>query len=224
MQFTFVELWQHMGGVAKAILLVLVVMSLASLLVMFERWFSFGRARRDSIAFALRVASGLQKGDLSGARTLAEGTPKGREGYLGRVIQAGLAAHGKQMDRSRDLRFEAVLRALERQSQRELQDLRRGLGLLASVCSAAPFIGLLGTVVGIVNAFQQMALSGAGGLATVSAGISEALVTTAVGLFVAIPALLGFNHLQGWVEARTVDLAEACNELADEVARADEKV
>jgi len=70
------------------------------------------------------------------------------------------------------------------------------------VSSTAPFVGLLGTVIGIVTAFQQMAATGAGGLATVSAGIAEALVTTAIGLLVAIPAVFAFNYLQGWVDAR----------------------
>ena len=103
--------------------------------------------------------------------------------------------------------------------EREQQNLKRGLNLLATVGSTAPFVGLLGTVVGIINAFQQMAATGSGGLATVSAGISEALITTAFGLLVAIPAVMAYNYMQGWVDARMVDMTESSNELLDHVAR-----
>jgi biopolymer transport protein ExbB/TolQ len=113
-----------------------------------------------------------------------------------------------------------VSRALERQAQREVQLLKRGQGVLATVSSTAPFVGLLGTVMGIVNSFQMMAASGSGGLGTVSAGIAEALVTTAFGLLVAIPAVMIFNYFTGWIEARSVDISESSNELLDVVALA----
>ncbi len=112
-----------------------------------------------------------------------------------------------------------MARALERQAQREVQSLKRGLGVLATVGSTAPFVGLLGTVMGIVNAFQSMALTGSGGLGTVSAGIAEALITTAFGLLVAIPAVMAYNYLQGWVDARAVDISESSNEFLDLVAK-----
>jgi biopolymer transport protein ExbB/biopolymer transport protein TolQ len=91
--------------------------------------------------------------------------------------------------------------------------------VLATVSSTAPFVGLLGTVMGIVNSFQSMAASGSGGLGTVSAGIAEALVTTAFGLLVAIPAVMAYNYLQGWVDERAIDISESSNELLDLVAR-----
>src|SRR5262249_16846293 len=96
---------------------------------------------------------------------------------------------------------------------------KRGMGVLATVSSTAPFVGLLGTVMGIVNSFQMMAASGSGGLGTVSAGIAEALVTTAFGLLVAIPAVMIFNYFTGWLEALTVDISESSNELLDLVAQ-----
>jgi len=140
-------------------------------------------------------------------------------GYLGRVIEAGLKAMETSPSRDEQFVVDTVARALERQAQRETEELRRGQGLLGTVSSTAPFVGLLGTVIGIVTAFQQMAATGAGGLATVSAGIAEALVTTAIGLMVAIPAVFAFNYLQGWVDARAVDIAESSNEFLDLVAR-----
>ena len=142
-------------------------------------------------------------------------------GHLGRVLGAGLGAYNMTTTAgaSVDLTIDSVARALERQAAREVQNLKRGLNLLATVGSTAPFVGLLGTVIGIINAFQQMAASGSGGLATVSSGISEALVTTALGLLVAIPAVMAYNYMQGWVDARTVDMSESSNELLDTVAR-----
>jgi biopolymer transport protein ExbB/biopolymer transport protein TolQ len=111
------------------------------------------------------------------------------------------------------------LRAIERTSQREVATLKRGLGVLATVGSTAPFVGLLGTVTGIINSFQLMGKGGGAGLGVVSAGISEALVTTAFGLLVAIPAVMGFNVLQSRADAFAVDIAEAGNELLDHAAR-----
>src|SRR2546428_487455 len=100
-------------------------------------------------------------------------------------------------------------------SSRRTVDVRRGLSGLGTVASSAPFVGLLGTVLGIITAFQLMATSGSGGLASVSAGISEALITTAFGLLVAIPALMMYNYLTNRVEEMSVDIADASNELVD---------
>jgi biopolymer transport protein ExbB/biopolymer transport protein TolQ len=145
--------------------------------------------------------------------------PGAEVGHLGRVIMAGLTTYRASGQDDPELIFESVARSLERQGQREMQNLRRGQGLLATVSSTAPFVGLLGTVVGIVNSFQAMAASGSGGLGTVSAGIAEALVTTAFGLLVAIPAVMIYNYFQGFVDGVTVDIAESSNELLDIVAR-----
>jgi biopolymer transport protein TolQ len=216
MQFTLTDLWHHMGLFARLIVAVLGVMSVASLVVMAERLIVFNRSRSESRNFAEKMANTLAKNDLM---TVA-GTKVGdKVGHLGRVIGAGLNALRLSTDKDKDLQVESVARALERQAQREVQSLKRGLGLLATVGSTAPFVGLLGTVMGIVNAFQSMALTGSGGLGTVSAGIAEALITTAFGLLVAIPAVMAYNYLQGWVDARAVDISESSNEFLDLVAK-----
>ena len=216
MQFTLTDLWHHMGLFARLIVAVLGVMSVASLVVMAERLIVFNRSRSESRNFAEKMANTLAKNDLM---TVA-GTKVGdKVGHLGRVIGAGLNALRLSTDKDKDLQVESVARALERQAQREVQSLKRGLGLLATVGSTAPFVGLLGTVMGIVNAFQSMALTGSGGLGTVSAGIAEALITTAFGLLVAIPAVMAHNYLQGWVDARAVDISESSNEFLDLVAK-----
>lgn len=215
-QFTLTELWHHMGLFARVIVGVMAVMSVASLLVTAERLIISMRSANESRAFAERMASVLGKGDVDAASETKLGDDIG---YLGRVIKAGLSAYKGGDPADADLTFESVARALERQAAREVATLKRGHGLLATVGSTAPFVGLLGTVMGIVNAFQQMAASGSGGLGTVSAGIAEALITTAFGLLVAIPAVMAFNFLQGWVDARSVDISESSNEFLDVVAR-----
>jgi biopolymer transport protein ExbB/biopolymer transport protein TolQ len=205
-----------MGLFARLIVAVLGVMSVASLVVMAERLIVFNRSRSESRNFAERMANTLSKNDLM---TVAGSKVGDKVGHLGRVIGAGLNALRMSTDKDKDLQVESVARALERQAQREVQSLKRGLGLLATVGSTAPFVGLLGTVMGIVNAFQSMALTGSGGLGTVSAGIAEALITTAFGLLVAIPAVMAYNYLQGWVDARAVDISESSNEFLDLVAK-----
>jgi len=216
MDFTLSKLFANMGTFARFIIGVTMVMSLASLYVMADRVVALSRSQRQSRDFAKRMADLLEGGDLSRAAGATLGT---RIGHLGRVIASGLGAYRKSANDSADLIYESVARALERQAQREILVLRRGHAVLATVGATAPFVGLLGTVMGIVNAFQQMAKTGAGGLGTVSAGIAEALVTTAFGLLVAIPAVMAYNYLQNWIDARAVDISESSNELLDVVAR-----
>lgn len=215
--FTLPEIWAHMSIFNKLIAVFLALMSISSLLVLFERLFIFSKTKREARSFAAKMAEVLSKGDLD--RAAREPVQK-NVGDLGRVINSGLVAYKIiPPGGGADVSVESVARALERQSQREVQSLKRGLGLLATVGSTAPFVGLLGTTIGIVVAFQSMAVTGSGGLGTISAAIGEALIATAFGLLVAIPAVMGFNYCQGWVDARTVDLSESSNEFLDLVAR-----
>lgn len=220
MEFTLKDIWAHMGLFARGIVGVMFLMSLASLYVAGERILLFMRSRDQSRAFAEKMGKLLSKGDLAAAA----GAKMGAEiGHLGRVIMAGLSAYKANRLAKPDLIFESVARALERQGARESATMKKGLSVLATVGSTAPFVGLLGTVMGIINAFQSMAASGSGGLGTVSAGIAEALATTAFGLLVAIPAVMLYNYLQGVVDGRAVDISESSNEFLDVVATALEK-
>ena len=214
MSFSFVDLWASTGLFARSIIVVMLLMSLVSIFVFCERLVVFIRSRRASKRYAAQVATTLGTGELKSAAVSGVDP-----GYLGRVIEAGISAFKSSPSKDEQFTIETVARALERQSQREIQSLRRGQSVLGTVSSTAPFVGLLGTVMGIVTAFEQMAASGSGGLATVSAGIAEALLTTALGLLVAIPAVFAFNFLQNWVDARAVDIAESSNEFLDFVAR-----
>jgi biopolymer transport protein ExbB/TolQ len=216
MDFSLGHLWSQMGLFAKLVVITMAIMSVASLLVMFERIVVYMRSGSESVAFAEKMAKVLSGGDVNAAAAAGLTT---NVGHLGRTINAGLNAFKTAPANNKDIAVESVARALERQAAREVQSFKRGLGVLATVGSTAPFVGLLGTTMGIVNSFQQMANSGSGGLGTVSAGIAEALITTAFGLLVAIPAVMAFNFLQGWVDARSVDLSESSNEFLDVVTK-----
>jgi biopolymer transport protein ExbB/TolQ len=213
MTFSLGGLWATVGPFAKAVVVAMLLMALASLYVTCERLIVFMRSRRDSRRYAAKMATLFASGRLQSLG------PREGVGHLGRVIEAGLKAFETSPSTDEQFTVDTVARALERQAQREIEQLRRGQGLLGTVSSTAPFVGLLGTVIGIVTAFQEMAATGSGGLATVSGGIAEALVTTAIGLLVAISVVFSFNYLQGWVDARAVDIAESSNEFLDLVAR-----
>ena len=217
MNFSLPELWNSVGLFAKSIVVTMLLMWLVSVFITCERAVVFAKSKRASMRYARGVGPSLRSGDL---RTLPPPNGESKDlGYLGRVIEAGMTALRTTSSRDEQFTVDTVARALERQAQLEIQQLRRGQGILGTVSSTAPFVGLLGTVAGIVTAFQQMAATGSGGLAAVSSGIAEALVTTAIGLLVAIPAVFAFNFLQGWVDARAVDLAASSNEFLDFVAR-----
>jgi biopolymer transport protein ExbB/biopolymer transport protein TolQ len=216
MQFSLIELWHHMGLGARLITCTMLAMSLASIIVAFERVMVLVASNKQSIAFARRLSELLVDGDVDKAANAQLGAA---QGHLGRVLTAALSTYRSCPKGDSDFTLDAVARVLERQAQREVHNMKRGIGVLANVASTAPFVGLLGTVLGIVNAFQMMAETGSGGLSTVSAGIAEALATTALGLLVAIPAMGTYNGLTSWIEGRAVDIAEASNELLDLLAR-----
>ena len=221
MDFSILGMWHSMGLPARLVVVTLAIMSVYSLSIMAERLFSFSRAREQSRRYAEKLRDLLPGHQMVEAAQFA-GTLK--YGHIPRVLGSGISEYNKGRDALNkqgphdvgdfDL-VEAINRAIERATLRVTADLRRGLGGLATVASTAPFVGLLGTVLGIITAFQLMAASGSGGLASVSAGISEALITTAFGLLVAIPAVMMFNYLTNRVEEMTVDIADASNELVD---------
>ncbi|HKT23692.1 MAG TPA: MotA/TolQ/ExbB proton channel family protein, partial [Terriglobales bacterium] len=137
--------------------------------------------------------------------------------HLAKVVTAGLQefkAHGESTDIPGE-QIEASKRALERAEAIVHAELKRGLGGLATIGSTAPFVGLFGTVVGILNAFRQISAQKTSGLGAVAGGISEALVTTAIGLFVAIPAVMMFNYFTNKVEAFDVEMDNSSSELID---------
>ena len=115
--------------------------------------------------------------------------------------------------------LDTVRRSIQRASALTASDLKKGIAALATIGSTAPFVGLLGTVVGVITAFQGIAASGSGGIGAVSAGIAEALVETALGLVVAIPAVWFYNYLTGRIEYFNVEMDNSSSELVDYFVR-----
>jgi biopolymer transport protein ExbB len=209
-----IALWNAMGWFARAIVIILFIMSAWSIGVMIDRYIAFNAARKQSRAFAPAVAGALREGKIDEAIRVAE---RNKKSHLAKVVTAGLQefkAHSESTDIPGE-EIEASKRALERAEAIVHAELKRGLGGLATIGSTAPFVGLLGTVAGILNAFIGISNSKATGLAAVAGGIAEALVTTAIGLFVAIPAVMMFNYFTNKVEAFDVEMDNSSSELID---------
>jgi biopolymer transport protein ExbB/biopolymer transport protein TolQ len=221
MSFSLIDMWNTMGRAALAILIVMAIMSVYSLSVMIERYMTYRKAKKQSRAYAPKVAKLLKDGKIQEAIKISSGKDV-RNSHLARVLLAGLQEYEYQKEsggQSRDEMMEGAHRAIERATALNLTDLKRGLSGLATIGATGPFVGLLGTVIGIINAFRGMALTGSGGIGAISAGIAEALITTAVGLFVAIPAVWAFNYLTTRVEQFTVEMDNSASELLDYMAK-----
>lgn len=214
----FLELWEQMGIAVKILMGVLVVMSMASVGVFFERLFTFMQATNQSKLFAPQVAKHLKDGKLKEAISVSQSKDY-RYSHLGKVVLAGLQEYQFQQDSgvalNKDDVVDSVHRAIQRAAALTSSDLKRGMGILATIGSTAVFVGLLATTLGVINAFQGIAATGSGGLGAVSGGISEALVGTAIGLFVAIPAVWFFNYLTGRLEYFAVEMDNSSSELVD---------
>jgi len=209
-----ISLWRQMAWLARTIVIVLFIMSAWSIGVMIDRWIAFNAARKQSRQFAPAVAGALREGKLDEAIRVAE---RNKKSHLAKVVTAGLQefkAHGDSTEIPGE-QIEASKRALERAEAIVHAELKRGLGGLATIGSTAPFVGILGTVIGLLNAFRKISEQKATGLGAVAGGISEALVTTALGLFVAIPAVMMFNYFTGKVEAFDVEMDNSSSELVD---------
>jgi biopolymer transport protein ExbB len=211
--FDLPSMWAQMGFLAKAVVVALFIMSAWSIGVMIDRLIAFSAARTQSRAFAPAVAGALREGKLDEAIKIAD---RYKKSHLAKVVVAGLQefqAHN-QGDISGET-IEASRRALERAEAIVQAEMKRGISALATIGSTGPFVGLFGTVVGIINAFTGIASEKSTGLGAVAGGISEALVTTAFGLFVAIPAVMMFNYFTGRLEAFNVEMGNSSSELLD---------
>ena len=212
------ELWEQMGIPVKLLMLVLAIMSMWSMGVFFERLFTFFQAGKQSKMFAPQAAKHLKDGRLKDAIAISQSKTY-KYSHLGKVVLAGLQEYQFQRDSGtrleRDDLVDSVRRAIQRASALTAADLKKGMGSLATIGATAVFVGLLATTLGVINAFQGIAATGSGGLGAVSAGISEALVGTAVGLFVAIPAVWFYNYLTGRIEFFNVEMDNSSSELVD---------
>jgi len=210
--FSPLGLWNHMGWLARAVAIVLFIESVWSLAVMIDRYLYFSAARRQSREFAPKVAGALKENKLEEAIKIAD---RSKKSHLAEVVTSGLQEFRISSGAPTAETIESSSRALERAEAIVHAKLKRGLAVLATIGATAPFVGLFGTVVGILHAFQQIATQKTSGIGAVAGGIAEALVTTAFGLLVAIPAVMAFNYFTGRVEAFDVEMDNSSSELID---------
>ena len=211
---SLIELWHSMGMFAKGIVYTLMIMSVWSLSIMVQKWWYLRAAQSQTRKFAPEFSQFLEEDNLNEAIKLAENYPKshvatvlgGALGEIKPLIQDGSVTVSD---------INSAERAVEREMLMQIVLMKRSLAMLATTGATAPFVGLLGTTMGVVNAFQGMAAGGGGGISSIAAGISEALITTAFGLLVAIPAVWAFNYFTERLERFTIEMNNASQELID---------
>jgi biopolymer transport protein ExbB/biopolymer transport protein TolQ len=204
-------MWASMGVPAKIVVIILGIMSVWSIAIMIDRALMYSAARKQSRLFVQQVAQALKDNKLDDAISIAE---KNKKSHIAKVVATGLAefqAAAAQVPE--DEVIEAAKRGLERSVAIVHAEMKRGLSGLATIGATAPFVGLFGTVLGIIHAFQGIQAEKATGLSAVAGGIAEALVTTAFGLFVAVPAVWTYNYFNNRVEAFDVEMDNSSMEL-----------
>lgn len=211
---SMIELWHSMGYFAKGIVYTLMIMSVWSLSIMVQKWWYLRSAQAQTRKFAPEFSQFLEEDNLNEAINLAEGYKKS---HVAKVL-GGALAEIKPLIQDGSVTvsdINSAERAVEREMLMQIVLMKRGLAMLATTGATAPFVGLLGTTMGVVNAFQGMAAGGGGGISSIAAGISEALITTAFGLLVAIPAVWAFNYFQTKIDNITAEMTYSSKEMID---------
>jgi biopolymer transport protein ExbB/TolQ len=211
---SFTELLRHVGIFGGAVMVCLALLSVFSVGMIIDKHRRFGLASRESEKFKAEFKKFLHGGDF---QDLIEAGKLHENSYVAQVVSAGIIEYDGVRQGGGDpvASLELVTSAIRDSISETLIQLKRGLGFLATIGSTAPFIGLFGTVVGIINAFRSIAATGSGGMSVVSGGIAEALVSTALGIFVAIPAVVAFNHFTGKIETFQVQMNRASSQLVN---------
>jgi biopolymer transport protein ExbB/biopolymer transport protein TolQ len=210
-QFTLQGMWHTMGVDAKVVVVILGIMSVWSIAIMIDRALMFSAARKQSRLFVQQVAAALKDNKLDEAISIAE---KNKKSHIAKVVATGLSEFQSATAQIPEEEIiEAAKRGLERSVAIVHNEMKRGLTGLATIGATAPFVGLFGTVLGIIHAFTGISAEHATGLSAVAGGIAEALVTTAFGLFVAVPAVWTYNYFNGRVEAFDVEMDNSSMEL-----------
>jgi biopolymer transport protein ExbB len=214
MSVSLMDMWHEMGGFAKGVVYVMIIQSIWSLTVTVQKAWSLRKAQKETIKFTPEFSQFLAEDNLTEAIRLAETYKKSHVaivlgGALGEV--KSLIADGSVTVGD----INTAERAIERNMLMEVTHLKRGLAVLATVGATAPFVGLLGTTIGIVNSFAAMSATGSGGLAAIGGGISEALITTAFGLLVAIPAVWAYNYFATKIDNLTAEMTYVSKEMID---------
>jgi len=211
---TFTELLRNVGLFGAAVICCLLALSVFSLAVIVGKYRRFRLASRQSQVFKPVFSKFLHGGEV---QELIDAVRKHQGSHVAQVVSAGILEYDSVREAGGDqaASLELVTSALRDSMSETLIELKRGLGFLATIGSTAPFVGLFGTVAGIINAFRNIAATGSGGMSVVSGGIAEALVTTALGIFVAIPAVAAFNHFTGMIETFHIQMNRASSQLVN---------
>jgi biopolymer transport protein ExbB/TolQ len=211
---TFRELLGNVGVFGAAVMFCLVALSVFSVGVIVDKYRRFRSASRQSQMFKPLFGKFLHGGEV---QELIDAVRLHPNSHVAQVVSAGILEYDGVRQTGGDpvASLELVTSALRDSMSETLIQLKGGLGLLATIGSTAPFIGLFGTVVGIINAFRGIAATGSGGMSVVSGGMAEALVSTALGIFVAIPAVVAFNHFTGQIETFHVQMNRASSQLVN---------
>jgi len=214
MDISLLDMFKSMGYFAKGIVAALAIMSIYSMTIMVQKWWAMRKAQKETIKFAPEFSQFLEEDNLTEAIRLAEGYKRSHVA----IVLGGALQEVKPLIQDGSVTVADINsseRAVERNMLLEVTNLKRGLAVLATVGSTAPFVGLLGTTMGIVNAFTGMAASGSGGLAAIGAGIAEALITTAFGLLVAIPAVWAYNYFTTKIDNLIAEMTYVSKEMID---------
>jgi biopolymer transport protein ExbB/TolQ len=208
------ELLRHVGIFGGAVIVCLALLSIFSVGMIIEKHRRFSAVSGQSEKFKPEFKKFLHGGDVP---NLIEAARQHQDSYVAQVILAGIIEYDGVSQSGGDptASLDLVTSTLRDSISETLIQLKRGLGFLATIGSTAPFVGLFGTVVGIINAFRSIAATGSGGMSVVSGGIAEALVSTALGIFVAIPAVVAFNHFTGKLETFHVEMNRASSQLVN---------
>jgi biopolymer transport protein ExbB/biopolymer transport protein TolQ len=205
-----------MGPIPKGVVIILLFMSIYSIAVGVERLFVFSKAKKQSNILLRLISKLWQEGKLEESIKVSS-DKQFKNSHLAKVLIAGLNELEFQEGSNAGYaeKVESAKRAIERATIKGLVEFKRGMGGLATIGSTGPFVGLFGTVFGIITAFQSMSVSGSGGIASVAGGIAEALVTTGFGILVAVVAVWFFNTLVNRVDIFSGEMANASSELID---------
>ena len=211
---TFTQLLGDVGPFGGAVMLCLAFLSIFSVGMIVDKHRRFRSASRQSELFKPVFKKFLRGGEV---QELIDALRQHQNSHVAQVVSAGIHEYDgvRQSGGNPVASVELVTSTLRDSMSETLIQLKRGLGFLATIGSTAPFIGLFGTVVGIINAFQSIAATGSGGMSVVSGGIAEALVSTALGIFVALPAVVAFNHFTGKIETFHVEMNRASTQLVN---------
>lgn len=218
MHLSLIELWGNMGWFAKGIVFVLLFMSVMVSTIAARKLVEMRRSRLATLSFMPRFSAALAAEDFGGAERLVADEKRSHLAAAFRRVFPSLSFHSEDSELSA-AEIASVQRLIELNSLEQLAHFRRGLGVLATIGATAPFVGLLGTTMGVVNAFTGMAAGGAGGLETISAGIAEALITTAFGLLVALPAVWLYNYFVNRIDYIAMEITYATKEFVDFLLR-----